>query len=329
MSDVGHCALADLEARLGGEVDHLLMSVSYEERSLGIWQALRRTVRGEQFVCFNENHSDYLAQNIARIRKEGPGAKLLPLNSDQPLTTFDGLRRAVERLAGAGAGTIAIDITSFMREALCMLVYLLEKQLPRRSRVVCIYHKAESYGASRSGGWLSQGVMDVRSVLGFCGQGKLTGPTHLIVLPGYEVDRALEIIERLQPLRLSLGFVTATHSVSARFNEVLDAFVERLEAFYAGRAIERFEFSSIDPLATRDQVLETCRRGGAHENIAVACLNTKPATVGAALACVRRPATQMVYAQPVRYNTANYSKASNEVLFFELPLGNESATGSR
>ena len=321
MSKVEHCGLAELAGRLGGRVDHLLMSVSYEERALGVWHALRGAVQRERVVFFNENHTDYLSANLSKVRSDDPGAKVVPLDSDEPLVTFDRLRESVRSLAVSGARTVAVDITGFTREALCVLVYLLEQELPQNSKVTCIYSKAQSYGASKSGGWLSQGVREVRSILGFSGLGRLTGPTRLILLPGYEVECALEIVESVQPSRLSLGFVTAANSVAPPLNEVLEGFAGRLEAFYAGGQIERFDFSSVDPFVTRDRVLAVSAEGSEGENTVVACLNTKPAMLGAALACVKNPALQLIYAQPVCYNTAGYSKPSDEVLFFDLPLG--------
>ena len=59
--------------------------------------------------------------------------------------------------------------------------------------------------------WLSKGVKEIRSVLGFPGEILPSRKNHLIVLTGYEYERAKTIIDILQPYSLALGFGEASN----------------------------------------------------------------------------------------------------------------------
>jgi hypothetical protein len=243
---------------------------------------------------------------------------VVELDSDSPLTTFDALQKTFDILRKNGPCRVAVDLTGFTRESLAILLYIARNKLPPGSVIIAMYHSASSYGRMPASGWLSQGVREVRSVLGYAGLVRLSAETHLVLLAGYEIERAQEIIEAVQPNRITLGRVTSENSISSAFNDTLNAFINRLEAFYAGMTFERCDFSSADPFLTRDNLLRATR--SSLGNVVVACLNTKLATVGVCLAAIEQPTIQLIYAQPVCYNVADYSKPSGKALFFEIAI---------
>lgn len=314
-----HCSLDALPSRLDGRFEHLVVSATYEERALQVWQTLRSHVRGRKFVCHNANHSSYLKERVDAFRTEDPKSELVSLNSDLPLQTFDAIREMIEDLRKSGPCHVAIDLTGFTREALAILLYLGRQQLVPGSTMVCVYHKAGGYGRSPGGGWLSQGVREIRSVLGYSGQMRLGAECHLVLLPGFEVERAKEIVDVVRPTRISLGNAPAARSVSGELHDVATGFLRRLEALSSGTAMDKFEFSSVDPYFTKGRVLEIVD-SSVGKNVVLACLNAKPATVGACLAAMERPATQLVYAQPIAYNIGAYSTPSQRALFFTVAV---------
>jgi hypothetical protein len=91
-----------------------------------------------------------------------------------------------------------------------------------------------------------------------------------------------------------------------------------MKFLYMDSEPEEFEFSTSNPLFTRDQILGKAK--GSSENLVLACLNSKPAMVGACLAAMELPSIQLVYAQPLFYNVAAYSQGSNKILQFPIPL---------
>ncbi len=313
------CKVDEVTRTLSSPVDHLFASVSYEERALTLWNELHEMVRSHRFLCYNQNHLDYLEKNLEKAKTLEPRATVVPLNSDNPVFTFDALQAALRQIGGMPC-RVGVDVTGFTRETLAVLLFLLTKILANGSTIVFFYHKAAAYGSSPQGGWLSQGVSDVRTILGYSGSVRLSSNTHLVLLPGYEFERASAIIDAIQPSRLTLGFVRSENSVSSELNATLLRYISRLRAFYSHWEIGEFEFSSVDAFATRDSVTNYLARQKVDENVVIASLNSKPATIGVCLAVLNNPQWQLVYAQARIYNVAGYSSPSNELLLFEVPV---------
>ena len=91
MSDVQTSDLADLARSMPGDIDHLVVSASYEERAYGIWENIHNGIKGQKFICFNANHESYLRKNLNRFSAIDPGAKTVELDSDEPHTTFEAI----------------------------------------------------------------------------------------------------------------------------------------------------------------------------------------------------------------------------------------------
>lgn len=83
--------------------------------------------------------------------------------------------------------------------------------------------------------------------------------------------------------------------------------------------LDEFEFSCIDPIQARDAILEQVQRVDGY-NTVICPLNTKIATIGAALAAFKRGDAQLCYVEPAVYNTVNYSSAGRTVTLFDIPI---------
>jgi hypothetical protein len=140
----------------------------------------------------------------------------------------------------------------------------------------------------------------------------------LLLIAGFETERAQEIIDDIEPSRLSLGAIGPSPLDVNVHNELLKEFLARVKSFYASTRMDEFEFSSSDPIFTKEQILSVAK--ASDQNVVLACLNSKPAMVGACLAAMEYPMIQLVYAQPLYYNVTNYSQPSGDVLVFEIPL---------
>jgi len=99
-------------------------------------------------------------------------------------------------------------------------------------------------------------VREVRTILGYSGAISLSADTHLILVAGFEYERAQEIVDAVQPTRISFGHAIVENGVAFTFNLDHDSFLKRLEELYLGLSLDRFDFSSINPFATRDNVIE-------------------------------------------------------------------------
>lgn len=318
MPEVDRVTVSDLAERFRDGFDHLIVSASYEQRALDVWRELHAQAKGARFVCYNRNHSAYLEDNLKKFRLEDERAEVVPLDSDHPLITFTHLRDVFDRIASLGKSRILLDITGFTREALAMLIYLAEHRLASDSTLCAVYHRALSYGPSSTGGWLSQGVQEVRSVIGYPGAIAFGADTHLILLPGIEFERARHIIDAVHPARITVGQILRREGQAEEFLRRAERFVKRLVAFYAGLDVKFFSFLPYDPFVTRRNLAAVMREQG--DNVVCASLNAKPSSIGACLAALDVPTVQLIYAQPICYNVADYSKPSGNCLVFEIPL---------
>lgn len=313
--------LDNLPRWLTGNADWFLFSISYEARSPVVRTSIAKAPI--RFMGFhNANHS-YNADALDRARKEVAGLIEVPLNSDAPLKSLDAMRQAVSsHIVGQAPRNIVVDITCFTRESLAMLIVTLRHLLPSCSRIHCLYNKASDYAKSprdkEHDGWLTRGIVGIRSILGFRGRVSLIADTHLILLPGFEFERAHGIIDTLQPNRLTIGQIDPEESIRPEFAPVVGAMNERLVNYYSDLTISHFKFSSRNPIFTQKSVLECVLES---ENTVVACLNTKLAMMGVIMAALSNRDIQLVYAQPVQYNLKSLSEPSNEAVVFEVSLG--------
>ena len=139
------------------------------------------------------------------------------------------------------------SITTFTHEALLILLRILQRQVTKRDLVHLVYAAAAEYavGLRPEEKWLTKGVLDVRSVLGYPGSMRPSWKSHLIVLVGFEADRATELIESYEPTVISLGFGDEKTQTSAGHHAInrmaFSTVASKVKTYY------EFAFSTVDP----------------------------------------------------------------------------------
>jgi hypothetical protein len=205
-----------------------------------------------------------------------------------------------------------IDVTSFRREELLMLLTILRSSgLRPDCRGALAYVASESMSDN-----LSDDVMGLRSVIGYAGDMRPSRKTRLVLMMGFETHRARSIIEGYEPDEVLIGTGREVDSINKdlyRKNREFSKEVERLSA----NVVRKFEFSARDPLQVVRE-LGLAVGDGTDANIVLAPLNTKLSTLGAGLYALEHPEVQVCYAPVRRYNEANYSTSSQQV--YLLPL---------
>jgi hypothetical protein len=191
-----------------------------------------------------------------------------------------------------------------------------------------LYTNAKEYGCTNDGtaNWLSKGVSEIRSVLGFPGLMLPSKKLLLIIMAGFETERASEVITTYEPAKLAIGWGSKTDSVTPehhtinkeRANSIVDKIISNDIVDYKP---DSFEFSCTDPSATKNAILEYIEALNTY-NIIICPLNNKLSTVGAALAALENPSIQICYAQPQEYNVTGYASPSDELTIFRLNSNN-------
>lgn len=305
-------------------VELFIGMVSFESRCFSIIETLNLTPDAHCLFFKSSVASTLADHNLARmVEMVGDRHTVIELDMDSPIATADAISKAIrDYLAGALIENAFIDTTTFTHELLLILL-----RVVRQSQILCKlsigYTGAEEYSTNTDVEhvWLSRGVSQVRSVLGYPGSFVPSKRLYLIVLAGFEHERAAAVIEQFEPARLTLMCGDPKNSVSAshyetnkRFFDELSKFVERTKQTQL--AVDALHFSCIDPFSVRDLILDLA---GKHDdyNIVICPMNTKISTIGVGLAALQNERIQIAYARAIEYNETGYSTPSTMATVFE------------
>jgi hypothetical protein len=239
------------------------------------------------------------------------------MSTDDPLRTADSLHAAIDESIAAGLRKFLVDITTFTHEGLLILLRIL--QFRSIGSVDCGYTSAREYsvGDLDERKWLSKGLGEVRSVLGYPGRVLPSKKLHLIIMAGFEADRAERVILEYEPNTISLGLGDPNDSISPDHYKANRIFYERLVEKYSN--VLEFTFSCSDPEKTRSALRKQVALLP-DRNVLISPMNTKISTVGAALVAFDDDAIQLCYATAHRYNEQAYSMPSDHCYYFSLEL---------
>jgi hypothetical protein len=308
--------LARFHQSITGSVDLFVCSASFEERCLGIPQAIAELHPSRVLICENRNHIELHGEHPEILRDLFKTRSSMVFgDTSNPLRTADALQDGFKLCAGMTVRTVVVDVTAFTHEGLLILLRLLPLSFPTATFHLGYTRAAEySVGDPPESKWLSRGVSDVRPVLGYAGEFVPWRPLHLILLGGFESDRALELIRTLEPTHISLGFARGGEH-NDEFDVLARRNVDQIKAICGGA--NEFAFDPYDPASARLGIGERAR-AIAGVNVAVAPMSTKLSTIGAALAATEDESIQLCYPQAVLYNYRRYSRPSDSAFLVEL-----------
>jgi len=164
------------------------------------------------------------------------------------------------------------------------------------------------------GPWLSRGFRAVRTVLGFSGIQQASRPTLLVILSGFEPERALRLIEEHEPKKVLLGI--GNPPTADRFRERNKA---EQKLILSRQDVEMFDFPADDVDNCR-MVLEKLLSPHLRDsNVILAPMNTKLSTLAALLVAEAHPEIQLTYCLPGEYNVEDYSTGAHKIFMTSLP----------
>ncbi|WP_165233526.1 hypothetical protein [Aquisphaera insulae] len=306
--------------------DLLLVAYSFEPRSLAVVECLSDSYEANLGVIYNN-------QEIVSIENGGP-----------PISSYDELRfgiaarcREVRQAQGSlvrpgvqletftkiftrrgfdreSVRSITLDATSFNRETLLMLLGIIEFAFPK-ARIRVFYVSPVTYGD-----WLSAGFKQVRNVIGLAGLQIPGRKTLLVLLYGFEHQRALKAIEEYEPAKVLLGFGgTPTEIEFLKRNlEELDKVQKKL--VLSQQEVMEFEFRADSIAHCAKQLEEVIRRELDSYNVVMAPMSTKLSTIATYVVARKHPQIQVAYCVPGEYNTQSYSDGTKSVFTEELTL---------
>jgi len=283
--------------------------LSYEDRSMSIINSLNLNKVEGVILFYNKEYE----KDIAKHRKQLPqDISYKELSVDDPVATTDALIEAVKSIPPNS--NVVIDITTFTRESLLILLRVTNLIKHNVDSVTLLYTPANSM----SNDWLSRGVSEFRSVIGYPGNISPDKPLHLVVMTGFEVERARQLIDEYEPVKISIGIGDEHESINRDLYKNNKKFVEQLSNYYLN-SVENFSFSLRDPYLAK-KALETHINQYDDYNTVIAPMNNKVSTIAAGLYAIENEEVQLCYAQVVEYNTQNYSQPADNCFIIPLSL---------
>lgn len=301
------------------DTEIFITCLSYEKRCLAILKHLDADRLEKVIVVENESFVEHNAANKKAFSELFEDKiEFVKTSTKSPVQTADSIHNSLSEVGNSS--NILIDITTFTHESLLITLKLLEFTLAKDNLIKFVYSSAASYGSGEMKDiWLSKGVSEIRSVLGYSGDFLPSQKTHLIILVGYEYERASKLIEVFEPNLISLGCGkpgTETAPKHNLANKYFHELVKQTVNVYSD--VDDFVFSCSNPWETKKAILAQVSKYTGY-NPVVAPMNTKLSTIGCALAVKENCSIQICYAQANLYNIKNYSTPGENCYLFELP----------
>lgn len=317
--------LTGLRERLGPvRVDLFIGSASFEVRCRSVLENMDRACIDHALIAVNGTFGPWLEENHRWFLDVlGTRAERLDVFSHDPVSTHLNIESALGRVFESELRSVVVDITTFTRESLIMLMRVFNKLRTENTKVTFIYATASQYSVgsqSRSDPWLSSGIRDIRPVLGFAGLMRPSRDTHMIVMVGFEDERALELIRACEPTHVSLGVCDPSQPGTRSHQATNERRLFRLLSVLPD--VRKFRFPGYDAIATK-QALLSQTKVFPECNVVIAPMNTKISTVGATLLALEDESVQLCYAAPYFYNFDHYSLPGKDCYLFSLPATND------
>lgn len=305
-------SLKNLASELHSKDKILIIGLGFDTRCLNIADALNGSV--SKTIGLVNLHSISETSNNLDSFNEYKNSKVIGVESINSMGLLDSLD---EEISGID-NYLLVDITSMSREMLLsLLAYLNAKHLI--DRTTFLNNCAESYGD-----WLSKGVLEVRSVLGYSGVLYPSKKLHLVILSGFEEERVMSIIEQFEPNKITIGYGDGNAEVNedleekniGNFRSIKTNLLDRLG--YNELDINEFDFSSTDPSLVKITLEEVLENNFSDYNIIISPLNTKISSLGVGLYALEHNEVQICYAEAEIYNYLDYANATDVVQVFSI-----------
>lgn len=287
--------------------------IGLEERVLGIFRA--GGIPSDKYLLFinrefkeDERVKTY-KKEITEKHLEGANYNILEASYYDPfmiIREFNEFRIEENLDFQQGKIKVILDISTFNRQNLLVMLRLLRKVL-NVPEIEIIYTIPEEVNPE-----ISKGAAGFSNIPFFDGRFLIEKRKLLILLIGYEVDRALLLWRELEPSRVIIA--EGVEPTAKNFYEKNKRTVEEVRKF--GRS-EIIQITANDPHKAKDQLSKIFKKELENYNIFVSPFNTKLQAVGLYLAWENNPDVQIVIAFPDKFS-AWLTKGIKEVKGYKI-----------
>lgn len=308
----------NLYNELPDKIDLFLCSSSFEERCFAVSKAISTKKINSSLIFYNHDQKDSILSNANKLKEILDKSELVSIHSNDPVFTLNKIFRAIN--ISSKKMNIVLDTTTFTHEGLLILFKVINLKKNNNTNLFLVYNGAKEYSTNVyeiEKKWLSKGVGEVRTVLGYSGFINPSLKNHLIVLFGFEVERTLRVIDIFEPDSISIGIAEQAYSINDEHYKINKIRHEYLTVLHP--RLTNFSISLINPIDTSRQLKDEIRKYS-NCNIIIAPMNNKFSTIGAALVAEADDNVQICYIPANIYNREGYSSPSNDFYIFKLPF---------
>lgn len=299
-----------------------LTCASFEERVFSVARNIDIDFIEKAFV-FTTNATDKIRENSDKLKSLlGDKCSVEEMEKNNPFSYAQKFNTVINTIISEREKKLLVDITTFNHEMLLILLQIINKKIDSFERVEFLYNGAKEYsvGDSDDKKWLSKGCKDIRSVLGYPGFISPKKPICLILLVGFEHERASGLINEMEPERIIIGHgkVDNESVLSEQHIEPMRYFEKVHKTIFCNREnMSEFDFSVKDVKSTIDILEEQIKNTSDYNHIIVP-LNTKTSTLAIGLVALKKTSVQVCYVEPEIYNNDNYSEPGEKIVSYVL-----------
>ncbi|ELX4133047.1 hypothetical protein QJ368_001978 [Vibrio vulnificus] len=298
-------------SELPESIDYLIACAGFEKRCLSMVDFLPRD-RVKNVGLFSYKQFNQFCDEQKSAFNDKFHCKEYTLDNSEPHTIADSFVAFFNDVElGAEKPNLVVDISSFTREAILIILKIIEINKESFSEAYFFYRNADVSDS------LSDGIINVRSILGYMGDFDPSKPIHLVVLSGFEYERAKGIIEIIEPAKISIGLGGESESITEELRKKNQDFTDKLIAYYSSDDIFVFEHSLINLIDAKNTLCKVVNKYEDY-NVVIAPLNNKISTVAAGLLGISNDALQLCYSQMGSYNIKDYSSPLDDCIIVNI-----------
>lgn len=203
--------------------------------------------------------------------------------------------RLEEQLCLTHSQNVLFDISTAPREIIWFVLHFVKSA---NCVLECVYSKPASYGS-----WLSKDPGKPRLVFNHSGMTHLDRPTALLIISGFDLERANQLIQFFEPKKAVIALQTGNQYENHKLN--VHNHLHRLEQLCD---IEHFEIDTFKEDGGYSVLSQQVNELTENYNVIATSLGPKPSAI--ALFSLQRQHQQIAlcYVPSLNYNTENYSR---------------------
>lgn len=310
---------AELGAELSPGPVALISCLSFEKRSLAAAEALVKAGLKRWLCIINEDiETDISAirgRALSIAQQAGVTIEYLQASKRDPLRLADALVQLAGEPEPVEPVHWAADITTMTHEMLLIIVAAADEIVIPWKDLRLVYNVADQYSGDDEPDkkWISRGIHEVRSVVGYPGTWSPGEQTTLVALPGFDSERMQRMVEEIEPDQLIVGIA---HPIGNHHTWSADKNRKIAEQLLTTRKGTTFDYPALDPFGAVDAVVHVLRDVKDH-NVLLAPLNSKISTAALGVLVRKRSEWQICYAPALIYNLS-YATPSDCFLICSL-----------